>query len=1581
MPTTQLSVPGSTPAARVERHFLGWNSSALDEAAARLIEHYTAAGEARMDRAVVVLPGARAGRRLAELLLEHAERRGVRLVPPRTTKIGDLPELLYETDAPLAEPALTRRVWAQALRALGHERVSALFPYPPEPDDLPGWATLARIVERLRREVGGAGLRFVDVADRCAEGLLHDDGARWRILAEVSDVYLDRLLALGYVDRHEARLAALESGKVATDRELWLVGVVEMPGIVRRALASLPETSPPVRVLVHAPESLADGFDDFGCVRPEAWTDAEPPIDDARITIADRPADQATAALGALAALGGRLAPDEVTIGVPDREVVPFLEQRLAAAGIEARDAAGVPIARTGPFRLLTAIADYLDGRRFAALATLLRHPDLWRWLRRQGDAPGSAPNGAPDGGAATVDAALVAADRYFRDALPAQLDRGLAEGGHRDGARNRAALAAVLDALDDDAFLGRLKGTRRLAEWAPLLLEVLVEVYGDRPLDTAIPEEKRILESSERIRAAAAALHRLPEAVDEPCGAVQAIRLLLAEVERDDLPPEADTAAVELLGWLELHLDDAPALVLTGLNEPHLPESVTGHAFLPNALRTRLGLVDNVFRYARDAYQLTAILHSRPHVHLVAGRATAAGDPLRPSRLLLAAPPETIAERVLRFYREAEASEVAVAGEDPGVAARVDGEPNISSDPGADAHTGEARSTDGSGGLDSFALPPEPVLDFPAPERLRVTDFAAVLRDPYRFVLERVHGLEPLDDAAAELDGLVFGSLAHEVLGEFGQSELVAETEEARIAEALDELLDRVAGQWFGAHPLPTVLIQIEQLRARLRAFAEWQARRAEEGWRIVAVEAAPPGGGVDFDVDGEPVNVRGRIDRIDHHPELDRWVVFDYKTSDAGDPPEKTHRVGPRMNKRWVDLQLPLYRHLAAALRTEDDRPLVPPRRWTPSRSVTSSSRGSSRRRAPPSPSGRPRSSPRRTRPPVTWSGSCAAAASPSTRTSRRRTPATRSPRSSVSVSSPPPAPATKETTHERPTILALPREMILASAGSGKTFRISSRIIGLLAHGEPPESILASTFTRKAAGEILSRVLVRLAEAALDEEKAAELAEHAALAAGEPVDLDTDRCLALLRDLVRRLHRLNIGTLDAFFIRGAQAFAHEIGLPPAWSIADEPTARRAPAEALQEVLRQGGRRHVVELVRLANKGRPADRSRPLLDGSTCSTRSTISSPGRGGRVVALPGLARDENGGRGAAAEPRRRACRRLGARSRAPPTDRVEAAQPRAAEQDLAKALASAAEEIRDGRLGWFRRPEGDAEDYHGEGSTTTADPRGRRRPWAMWPRRRVPGDRAAASAQIGALGRLVAHFDEASDAHLRREGAYRFDDVTRLLGGSWPLGGRPGPRTTGWTRGCGTSSWTSSRTPRSRSGRRSGRSPTRCSGRRGRSDGVWSWRRPARERGLRGQSCRCRRWTRSSRSTGGAARAGAGLRCRRRYGLGRRLLAMSWRSSQVVLDAVNQVFGGSSRTGVGRDRSRGGGRLGAGLLAAPAARDLPGHVRIVVGPRRGGGANTVRSYWPRRRASCASCAKRRPATGSASSRGETGPSPG
>jgi ATP-dependent helicase/nuclease subunit A len=112
-----------------------------------------------------------------------------------------------------------------------------------------------------------------------------------------------------------------------------------------------------------------------------------------------------------------------------------------------------------------------------------------------------------------------------------------------------------------------------------------------------------------------------------------------------------------------------------------------------------------------------------------------------------------------------------------------------------------------------------------------------------------------------------------------------------------------------------------------------------------------------------------------------------------------------------------------------------------------------------------------------------------------------------------------------------------LVLASAGSGKTYTLSDRIIGLIARGVEPERIVALTFTRKAAGEFAEATLCKLAEATKDPTKAAELEARLGMAG---IDF-----AGLLEKVTGKLPRLTLGTMDGFFAKVVKGFQYELGI----------------------------------------------------------------------------------------------------------------------------------------------------------------------------------------------------------------------------------------------------------------------------------------------------------------------------------------------------------------------------------------------------------------------------------------------------
>jgi ATP-dependent exoDNAse (exonuclease V) beta subunit len=143
-----------------------------------------------------------------------------------------------------------------------------------------------------------------------------------------------------------------------------------------------------------------------------------------------------------------------------------------------------------------------------------------------------------------------------------------------------------------------------------------------------------------------------------------------------------------------------------------------------------------------------------------------------------------------------------------------------------------------------------------------------------------------------------------------------------------------------------------------------------------------------------------------------------------------------------------------------------------------------------------------------------------------------------------------------------------MILASAGSGKTYALTNRYVRLLALGAKPERIVALTFTRKAAGEFFDGILKKLAEAATSTESATRLARDI-----EEPSLKSKDFRAMLRAVVDAMHRLRLGTLDGFFAQIARNFPFELGLTGEFELLQEHAARVERARVLRQMFKHGG------------------------------------------------------------------------------------------------------------------------------------------------------------------------------------------------------------------------------------------------------------------------------------------------------------------------------------------------------------------------------------------------------------------------
>ena len=838
----EVSPPGAQPVAGgavPRRIFLGW-----EKPWSRSIAEWLATDPERLRRRLVVVPTREAGRRLRETLLAVLGGGGAAaMLGPRLAA----PEDFFRPADPMPE-AVRWAGWRRVLEDTPDAAVAELFPAGIARQDREWRLAVARQIEEARDTLGSGGWDFAALAEKVPE-----EAGRWRELAGLAERVVAVWRDWGFADVIAERRRLAGDPRVPTGvDEIVVAGVADPAPLGILSWETLLRRGVPVTVLVGAPAALHSTFDAWGRPGAEHWSDRnqhQTPLAFNLAVAADSPglAEEVVRSCRGKSNL-------RVAVSVGDAGFVPVIERAFRAAGWPAFDPEKRPASRDGWPAWLEAMARVIEvPEDFAALAAAARHPAAWERLKAEA---------GPERLVTLIDSLLQESPAL----AAAEALRRLRE---RDDAWRRSA-ADFLEGLQARlAALGRAD--------AKALEREVTAFFPSGDLETA-----------NRARAEMRAWSTLIAADVSPA---ELLRWLGAALQGMTRRPDTSDGVLALQGWLEVAHDPAPDVVVAALHEGAVPESPAGSPLVSEAVCERLGLRTRRSRLAREAFLFAALVESRKaggSVSIVNARFSPAGDPCRPSRVLLQASEDELPAQVLRH---------------------VDNDRLVPAPPTPPTSRGGWR-------LRAPAVATRAVLERVSASRLR-----AYLACPTRYYFTEVLGWREFEAAEGELPATAFGDLIHGVLREWGEDRAardIPDADELR-ADWLRRLHATVERE-LGPELPPLLRMQVLSAEERLAALAVHQAAQYADGWRVDSVETVIEGA---FSLEGVPVKVV--IDRIDRHAD-GRVRVVDYKTGANDGDPAKVHlrkwdaescpaALGPLVDHErlrgagWRNVQLPLY------------------------------------------------------------------------------------------------------------------------------------------------------------------------------------------------------------------------------------------------------------------------------------------------------------------------------------------------------------------------------------------------------------------------------------------------------------------------------------------------------------------------------------------------------------------------------------------------------------------------------------------------------------------------------------------------
>ncbi len=830
--------------------FLDWDQPLLT----KLVNHLLSLKDEVVDK-IVIVPTVQSGRQLRKALAEAGVGLSPRVVTPEI--------LLPKRNTGIRAAQLT--AWIDVLLKLDLDDARGLFPKDPP----------AGVIHSFRWAF--------DVAKQLSElqQTLHDNGKTFQEISRRS-IESERWADLGMLEKNVTqtlrkwRLKHTEElDEIPADKQLIIAGVCDISPLSISRLENLLESNISVEVIIHAPENLRSHFDSWGRPLSQHWNHCELPLPSWKqnVTIAENPLLAAQHIVSDIST--SDLIPEQITLGLCDRDMVLSTQREFATAGWNVYDPEGASVRSSSLVLFLTALGEWLGGSSgnpklqnpISAFAKLVRLSEMEAFLPEKMNRY-------------VLTREL---DQCMQKRLPlyaTDLNDHLQTSASDDYKHLKASLQHFLTETENMLSGNKMKGLRG---WIAKLLNRTHTDIAALLVDD-IADIMDALESIEKFSG------------KEGLDITQALEILTEIISNKKSYTDTAGSVCDLLGWMELIYEDAPELFLIGLHEGHVPEHSGDDPFLPDSFREMLGMDSGDIHYARDSYLFHALTASRENVRIILSKLSESNEPKTPSRLLLRTTGEDLAERVQAFF----------------------------GDPQLESKNPSAWQRDWQLSIPKVHNPYS--LDNESVRALSPTALRDYLHCPFRFFLKRVVRMDRYEANKTEMNALDFGLLVHAVVEKFGRDEAMRDSVSAKeIQSYFDDLLEKELFLRYGAHPNLAIQMQAEIAKSRLHRLATLQAEECAAGWRIIDVEL-DIGNDIIWGIDGHPIKMQ--IDRVDQHQQTGEIRVMDYKTSGKAADPLKAHigNFNPdenrplcgellpkaprgRTERCWKNLQLPIY------------------------------------------------------------------------------------------------------------------------------------------------------------------------------------------------------------------------------------------------------------------------------------------------------------------------------------------------------------------------------------------------------------------------------------------------------------------------------------------------------------------------------------------------------------------------------------------------------------------------------------------------------------------------------------------------